>query len=242
MSAADASRSERIVRLLGWAIALAILAIVAGFAYVVASGVLQPHSPRTAMENATQSLEQDLKVDPGNPETWAEYISVLTYAERYSEATTAVEDAFESVDASMTVPIEVAELELLFVQGEYDAVLDMSDGVLKSIEAGVVFEKETLKNKDVGPSAIADLSIGATERISVHVVRAKVYRAREQWELVIVEADKALAEDPLAADILTLRGIAHAALGDEAAARADLEKALEFGHEPARVELDKLEG
>lgn len=224
-----------------WAIAIVILAVLTGFAYAAASGVLQPHSPRTAVENATATLEQDIETTPGDPEAWADYIGVLTYAERYPEAAQAVDDAYGSVAASMTVPVQIAELELLFAQGEHDKVLELSEAALTSIDDTVELEKASLLEEDIDPAAIADMALGASERVSVHVVRAKVYREREQWDLVIEEMTSALEQDPLAADVLTLRGIAYAASGDEQAARADFEQALQFGHEPAREELDKLE-
>lgn len=235
------SRPDRTVRVLTWAVAIVILAVLTGFAYVAASGVLQPHSPRTAVENATLTLEQDLESAPEDPEVWADYIGVLTYAERFTEASAAVEDAYASVTASMTVPVQLAELGLLYAQGEHDRVLDLSDGVLADIDATVELERASLLDEDIDPAAIEDMSLGATERVTVYVLRAKVYRDLDQWDDVIAETTRALEQDPLAADIMTLRGIAYAASGDEAAARSDFEKALEFGHEPAAEELDKLE-
>jgi hypothetical protein len=91
---------------------------------------LQPHSPRTAVENATLTLEQDLKATPEDPKIWAEYIGVLTYAQRFPEATQAVEDAFASIEASMTVPVQIAEINLQFAMGEYDTVLELSEAAL----------------------------------------------------------------------------------------------------------------
>ncbi len=236
------SRSNPTVRALTWAIAVVILAVLTGFVYVAVSGVLQPHSPRTAVENATLTLEQDLKATPEDPKIWAEYINVLTYAERFPEATQAVEDAFASVEASMTVPVQIAEINLQFAMEEFDTVLELSEAALVSIDETVELEREALLEKDIAEAAIDDMSLGASERVSVRVVRAQVYREREQWDLVIAETTSALEQDPLAADVMTLRGIAYAAQGDEEAARADFEKALEFGHLPAREELDKLEG
>lgn len=241
MSEPTPSRSDRTVRNLGWMIAIVIILILTGFVYVALSGVLQPHSPRTAVESAMQTFDRELEETPGDPTMWAEYIEVLTAAGRYSEAAQAVEDSLESVSASSTALIRIAELSLLFEQEEYDRVLERSEGALSSIEDAIAEELSVLGDKDMSDEALEDMMLGSNERASVYVVRAKVFRQKGQWDLVIDEASKAIAEEPLAADILVLRGIAYVEIGDVDAARSDFERALDFDFEPAREELDKLE-
>ncbi len=122
LSVLDSSRSDRTVRVLGWAIAVAILAILTGFAYVVASGILSPtrHGRWWRVGHRFSSRTSDESRE--SEDLGGVHRSARPTTERYSEASRAVEDAYESVPASMTVPqYEVAELELLFAQEEYDA-------------------------------------------------------------------------------------------------------------------------
>ena len=223
MTESTPARSDRTVRILGWTIAVVIIAILTGFVYVAASGISQPHSPRTMFESTTQTLESELAATPGDSAIWVEYVQVLTDYGRYSEAERAVQDAYDSVTESRVLPIKIVELRLLLAEGAYDELIALSDDVLILVDEIAALETDELLKKGLSPEAIEGMSVGSSERSSIYVLRARAYREQEQWDLVVDESTKALNEDALAADVFTLRGIAYLALGDEESARADFE-------------------
>lgn len=229
-----------VLRLLQWSIGVVVLALATAVVYVLASGILIPHAPRTMVERQLATFEADVTADPKVPVAWAKYIDVLTYAGQYADAERTIERALKAVPKDQSGIIELSRVRLLFAQGRLDQALTASRVALSAIDKSVDVETKRLTDKGVTKSGIANMHLGDKERAAIYVMRARIYRERGAWSDVVDDATKALKLDPLAADVLTLRGMAYAKIGDVAAARKDLEAASKYGYAPAVEALKGL--
>lgn len=217
--------------------------VLLGVLYVVISAVFGgTQAPRTIVESKLAQYEAQIKADPGSVEPRLEYAKVLIYAGDYAAAKRAIEDGRAAL-AEGRSPAEfmLLEVHMLVAQEQYGEALALSESLLEEYPKFEVEAKQDLVDKGVTQGAFERLKPGQEILLEIHILRARILAATGEWESVVEETTKALAVDPNAADVLTLRGNAYFELGNTDLARADYERALQFEFEPAAAALEELD-
>lgn len=235
-------RLDRTATLLKIAITVVVVVILTGILYALASGFGKQRAPRTAAERQLQFAESTLETNKRDAQAWTDYINALNLAGRYSEAARAYEDAIRSVPESEPVAyVKVAYARVLLAQKNTDEGLEQAQAALKTAEADRKRLQKKLVDEGVKTVSASYQQTGLGPVVEAQVLIASIYREQGRWQDVIEMSSKTLKVDPIASDVLLVRGRAYVETGDIDKARADFEQALKFGETAAQAELDKLE-
>lgn len=235
-------RLDRTATLLKIAITVVVVVILTGILYALASGFGKQRAPRTAAERQLQFAESTLETNKRDAQAWTDYINALNLAGRYSEAARAYEDAIRSVPESEPVAyVKVAYARVLLAQKNTDEGLEQAQAALKTAEADRKRLQKKLVDEGVKTVSASYQQTGLGPVVEAQVLIASIYREQGRWQDVIEMSSKTLKVDPIASDVLLVRGRAYVETGDIDKALADFEQALKFGETAAQAELDKLE-
>lgn len=235
-------KGDRTVQFLAGAIFVTVLVALTAVLYLVASGLMKPHAPRTIVERQIQFAESTLEKTPGSAQAWTDLIDAYNYSSQYSDAKRAFNNGLKSVTESESpAPLYVAYARTLAHKKDFDEAIKVADKAIKVAETWRKKYIAGLAEKGVTKTSINAQRTGQGPIIDALMVKAAVYRERKEWSKVVDMMNQTIKMAPMAADHLTLRGIAQLELGNEKKARADFEQAAEYGFEPAKAELKKLE-
>jgi tetratricopeptide (TPR) repeat protein len=219
---------DRPTQWLAWATAGVVLMLIALVAYAYLAGVFVKDTPaRTAEEDALAQTSASIAQNPSNG---------AGYAVR-AEALFAIGDetgAFATLDTGEAA-VKGKNPDLLYVLRSRTALLDRQG---KFAEAAVAGEKAMKASDDylkaqgvvLVQKGINVVGGNTQTRPSVDTALqvAEAYMGLKNYDKAIGLYNYALALEPTAADIVTMRGWVYIQQGDKVKAKADFERALEF--------------
>jgi tetratricopeptide (TPR) repeat protein len=221
------TRSDGLTRALLWGVGFLLLTTVAVIAYALATGVFGNQVPQTAEEYRLVTTAAAIAADPTNGVAYATRAETLYKLGR-------VNDAFEVLDQGEQAIGDSAP-NILFLLRTRMMLLNQEERFAEAEELGV--RAMELNNDYVARQIEANTAKGIVSGIATIDQRAGVaialqnaaaLTAQEKWEDALPYYNYALAWQPSAADIMTLRGWAYVEMGAEASATIDFNQALEF--------------
>lgn len=211
-----------------------------GVLYALLVGVINPSSPRTAVEARLVVLRNAATSVPDSGKARRDYVDALIVSGDLGEARSQIAIARKDIKQPLEIAhVDLAELDLLWAQKRYPEVAKKAAEFQKAeLKRRKDYLEERRKSRN-----IQGVEIPVVPMVQMLTYQARAYGAQEQWSQAIKSLDAALKLDPLAADLLILRADAHIENGDKAKAKKDFEKALEFipDFEPALEGLKALE-
>ncbi|MHB8740461.1 MAG: hypothetical protein ACYC62_04745, partial [Coriobacteriia bacterium] len=121
------------------ALLLAILGVIVvalfGLAYLLLAGVVNPQTPRTALEAQLAAVREATITNPSSGEVWADYVTALVAVEDYGEAGRVLDESMSALEGDGLLLVQISGVELLLAEEKYDDALELA-------EAAVVLEKE----------------------------------------------------------------------------------------------------
>jgi len=222
---------------------LAILGVIViallGLAYVLVSGVVNPTTPRTALEAQLAAVREATIANPASGKVWADYITALVAVEDYGEAERVLDQSMEVLQGDNLLLVEISGVEMLLAQEKYDDAFELA-------EATVALEKE---QRDKALREAMERGIRADPKLyapdiatDTYLNHARAAAGLDKWETVVASLTTALEYTPRAADLLYLRGDAYLHLDKTDDAVADFNSALQYDpeFEAARSALEKV--
>lgn len=229
---------DRVVQGLQVAIALVIITGLAGLAYLLIGGIIDPPAPRTALEAQLIAVRQAAETNPESGEVWADYVTALTAVGRMTEAHRQLENGRKLLAGDQLLLLNIQGVNLLNAEERYEEALALADENVKleAEERAKLIKKETEKGVFVDPKLY-----GPEIVTEMHLSRATAAAGLQQWETAIESLSVALEYSPRAADLYFLRGDARMRSNDTEGAIADFKQSLRFDpeFEAARVALEK---
>ena len=224
---------------LKFAIFSVVIVALASAIWALASGMLRPGLPRTALEAKLTLASEVAATNPSSARAWADYIDALVQTHQYRKAAAVLDQARGSITEDGVSYLNNSELKLLFAQGRYEDVITTAEEAIKQDDALRAKKAAELAKRGI---TSAEQSVDTANVTEAWLLKAKAQGSLGQWEGAVESLTKALVFDPTAADMLTMRGQAYAKLGKNQSARADFEKALEYipDWEAARQGLEAL--
>jgi tetratricopeptide (TPR) repeat protein len=222
-------RDPVVMRLLA-AAAIILAAWVVGIVLWQQSGDLFPDVPRTSAERTLRVYEADIDAGTMDPESWADYVGVLTSAGQYGRAQEVIDTVLPSLtDGRSLVLLEQARLHL--ARERYEEALEAADEAILAAQeelADVVVDQEA-----VGIEVHDDRL--PQEELAV-LLKAEIHEAAGDRDQAIEFYSRYLEYQPTAANIYSRRGDLKAEAGDIEGAESDYLRALEFGDDPGAIE------
>lgn len=225
------------------ALILAILGVIVvallGLGYVLVTGVIDPSTPRTALEAQLAAVREATIAQPSSGEVWADYITALVAVEDYGEAKRVLDQSMEVLQGDDLLLVEISGVEMLLAQEKYDDAFELA-------ETTVALEKEERERavREAAEQGIkADPKLFAPEiATDTYLNHARAAAGLGKWEIVVASLTTALEYTPRAADLLYLRGDAYLHLDRTDDAVADFKATLQYDpeFEAARSALEKV--
>lgn len=221
-------------------IMLVIVTALVAALYGLMTGVIRPSSPRTAAEAKLITLESVVKTTPESGKAWRDYIAALSATGQKDKAWNQVKLARAKVKGLDRSYPNLAELDLLWADKDYEQVLKKSAVAIK-LENG--YRNEYIKAREREGRRINDLDIPVQVPVDILLYQARASGALKDWDAAVKSLTAALKRDPNASDLLVLRAQAYEELEKWDKARADYKQALRFipDMEPALQGLERVE-
>lgn len=208
--------------------------------YALLVGVINPSSPRTAVEARLVVLRNAATSIPESGKARRDYIDALIISGDMAEAKAQHAKAKKEIKQTFEIAhVDLAELDILFAEKKYNDVVKKSATMVKAEQKRRDdFYKERKKTKN-----IAGIEVPVEPMVQMLTYQARANGALEKWPEVIKSLTAALKLDPLAADLLVLRADAYRRTGQPDKAKKDFEAALEYipDFAPALAGLEAIE-
>lgn len=230
----DRSRTNLVMGLVAFFL-VATLATV--FGYAAWAGMFSARAPQTAEERQLSALEALTKSKPTDAAAWADYARGLIGVQQYDTAKSVI--AKGSVLTSGAPIVMVQEVRLLNATGDPKGAIAAGDAVVAKLQKFRAVTLADLKSKGI----TGFVTLPETEAmLEVTVLEGEIHFKAKEWAPAIASLTLALAEDPTASDVLTIRGETYRAMGKPDLARADYRTALKYlpDYAPAKAGLDAL--
>lgn len=206
---------------IGMVITIAFVAVI----YGLLTGIVSPSSPRTATEARLTLLEATIKQNPESGAAWRDYAAALYASGEKAKARKVVDRATNAVSGLDRTFPALIELDQLWAEKEYERVVTKAK---RAFEADKKYHQEYIAAKARMGVTIRDSDIPSKETIEILLYQARGSGAQGDWTAAIEALTTALTYDPLASDVLVLRGDAYERDGQPDKARADYEQALKY--------------
>ena len=223
--------TDSTTRWLLWAVVAVLLMLAAVIAYAFASGMtdslFRTDTARTAQEKALIDTAAAIRKNPKEGGAYAVRAETLYRLGKKSEAYEVLTQGESAVGTETPAQLYVlrARTQLLNADENWAEAEKVGKRAMQASDEYLAVQGAKLANKKV-------TAIGANlqTRVSVDtaVQLAQAYMGQKKYKDAIVMYDYALKLDPLAADVVTLRGFAFLAAGDKAKAKADFQETLRF--------------
>lgn len=204
-----------------------LLAVIGLVAYALASGVFTNTAPRTAAEYQLAATAEAIAKSPGSGTPYAQRAETLYKLGRVS-------DAFEVLDAGEAAVGEKTP-DILFVLRARAMLLNQEERFADAEEVGnraMDLNDAYVKQQIEANTAKGLVSgVGTVDQragVDIALQLAAALAAQEKWEEAVTAYSYALAWEPAAGDILTLRGWAYVSMSADASATLDFNEALRF--------------
>lgn len=207
--------------------------------WIVATGIMNPPTPRTYHERQLDLLETVVKQKPKAVSAWSDYVRALTAAKQYSAAQRTLARA-EKVVGKDTPELALERARLTLARG------DQKQGaaeLAKALKITQDLRKEVLaefakKGVVVDPKIIKGPVMAEIARL-----QGDQFASEKKWPEAIKAYSIALVERPTDADLLVLRGSVYLETDDAEKAEADFKQALEYipDFQPALDGMKRLE-
>jgi len=220
--------TDPVTRWLLWGIVAVLLMLAALIAYALMTGSFSNSgTPRTAEEDALLTTAQAIRANPKDGQQYAIRAETLHTLGRKAEAYQVLSQG-ESVVAT-------AEPALLYILRTRTSLLN-ADG--KYVEAEKVGHAAMTASDDyLGLQGLAlarksvtniDQNLRKTMSVDTAIQLAAAYMGEKKYAKAIEMYTYSLKLDPLAADVMSLRGTAYLVSGDKVKAKADFVEALKY--------------
>lgn len=229
-------RGERATRWLTWATVGTLLMLAALGGYAVLAGVFtDDHSaPATVAEQALSSSAADIVADPTDGSAYATRAEALFATGEEASAFAVLAQGEEAVDGKNP--------GLLYVLRAWTALLNRQHRYaeaekvgLRAIEASDAYlEAQGVILVRKGISVVGGNTI-TRPSVDTALALAEAYMGEKKYDKAIELYQYALSLEPLAADILTMRGWAYVEKGDKTKAKADFTEAARYLPDDALV-------
>jgi len=218
---------DRPTRLLVWAVVFTALMLVAMLAYAAVTGTFSNTAPRTAQEDALASTAEAIRQNPNDGKQYAIRAETLHQLGETKQAF-AVLDQGEKAAANENpglLYVLRARTALLNAEGRYAEAVRVGTRAMTASDDYLGEQGLKLAKKGVtGITGNVQTQLSVDTAIQV----AAAYAGLKKWDKAIEMYDYALRLDPLAGDILSLRGWAHLDAGNKAKAKADFQQSLKY--------------
>lgn len=208
--------------------------------YALLVGVINPSSPRTAVEARLVVLRNAATSIPESGKARRDYIDALIVSGDMSEAKAQHAKAKKEIKETFEIAyVDLAELDILWAEKKYPEVVTKTTAMVKAEQKRRDdFYKERKKSKN-----IEGIEVPVAPMVQMLTYQARANGAQEKWTEAVKSLNAALKLDPLAADLLILRADAYIEAGQKDKAKKDFEKALEYipDFAPALAGLEALE-
>lgn len=221
------------MRVLIYAIAVALVLVFAGAAYIATQVLGVSKAPRTAVERNILMLQSVVQEKPTSSKAWGDYVKSLIEARQFARAESALDEARAVVGT--TTAVQVEQVRLLQARGRTRQALDLAEDVV------VVARAEKKTKLDSAMAAGITGGFNFPDLVNILVMRGDLLVGEKRYDEAVKSYTEALEEDSTMADVRVSRAEAYLAAGDAEAARKDFETALEMlpDYEPALEGLEK---
>lgn len=232
------NQEDPVVRVLWFVIAFLLVVGLTGMIYVLMSGAVLDRTPATADEVQLSVAQAAVQANSEDGDAWSDYVTMLTHLERYSEAEREYKRGQKLLKGQNLLKLDLAKADLLGAEGKNDDSYELAK---KLVDDYTKLETETLKAEAEKGIIVSPERVAPDVAVRVYLTAARAAGRLEEWEEVVSLLTTALKYDPLASDVLVVRGDAYLQLGKKAEARADFEQALTYipDYAPALSGLEK---
>lgn len=225
MSRNVASSADTTNRVLRYAVFFLVISILSVLVFALVAGIFSPPAPRTVTESALTQAENAVAQTPGNGIAWAALASARWNSGDKDGAWKAIEQGRSLVDDGTIIYLNNSELELLILDENNEEAVDKATQYVQDAEAWRSEETSTYSARGI---TVTEDMLETKQTVQLYVYKASAEGNLERWEDAVATLSNAIALEPKAADVLTLRGWARLKLGDRAEAAADFREALKF--------------
>jgi tetratricopeptide (TPR) repeat protein len=207
-----------------YAVFLVVVTMLSVILYALATGVISPPAPRTALEARLAVAEAALTKNAKSGKVWSDYILANTVAGQTAKAEKGWRDSRKALSANpeQRFYAELAWAQALMFMERYD------EGI-KQVDFVITYDTEALaalKKQDPVAAKAGILSTGALG--SAYAVKGNCYVGLKQWEKAVEAYTSVLKQTPGAGDVYVSRGRAYLEMGRKDEARSDFKAALKL--------------
>lgn len=219
--------TDRSTTLLLWAVVAAILMLAAVIVYALVSGGLSTSPPRTAEERTLAVTAEAIRRHPTDGSNYAIRAETLFGLGRKQEAFQVLAQGEKAVKGQNPALLYILRTKtaLLNSEGKYTEAVVAGDQAMKASDDFLARQGAALVTK--GVTAING-NMQTRESVDTAIQLARAHMGLKQYDKAIAMYNYALKLEPLAGDILTLRGYAYLASGDKVKAKADFQQTLKY--------------
>jgi tetratricopeptide (TPR) repeat protein len=219
---------DKSTRWLIWAVVAVLLILVSFIAYGWFSGSLgTPTAPRTAQEKSLAVTADAIRQNPTEGSAYSIRAETLFALGRKAEAYQVLDQGEAAVKGQNPALLYILRTRtaLLNSEGRYAEAEKVGLRAMTASDDYLAKQGLALAKKQV-----TGLSGNLQTQVSVDtaIQLAAAYMGQKKADKALELYNYALRIDPLAADVLTLRGFAYLTKGDKAKAKADFEQALSY--------------
>jgi tetratricopeptide (TPR) repeat protein len=219
--------TDRPTRWLIWAVAVVALLLVTAFAYGYLSGGFVTTVPRTTAERSLAISADAIRKNPTEGSAYAIRAETLFGLGRKDEAFQVLDQGEKAVGGKNPALLYILRTRttLLNLEGKYSEAEKVGIRAMAASDDYLAIQGAELANK-----SITAISGNMQTRVSVDtaIQLAAAYMGLKKYDKAIEMYTYALKLEPMAGDVLTLRGFAYLASGDKVKAKADFEQTLTY--------------
>jgi tetratricopeptide (TPR) repeat protein len=218
---------DRSTRFLIWAVAGVALMVVALVGYALMTGLFTTTAPKTAEEDALASTAEGISRNPKDGRQYAVRAETLHELGQKKEAYAVLDQGERAVAGENPALLYIlrSKTSLLNADGRYAEAVKVGGRAMKASDDYLGKQGAKLASKGVtGISGNMKMQLSIDTAIQV----GQAHAGLKQWDKAITMYDYALRLDPLAGDVLSMRGWAYLEMGQKEKARADFEQTLKY--------------
>lgn len=225
---------------LKFAVVLMVVVLLIVVIYGLMVGMFAKSTPRTATEARLVVLENSVQDVPDSGEARRDYVRALMASDQEAKAVSTLERAREDITTDELSWLNLAEVDMLWIDADYAGVLDVS---AQAITDEIEHQQKYISDLRAKTIIVEPEDWRPQLLMELYVYRARAAGATGEWQMAADALTDALSLDSRQSDLYILRADAYKNLGEIDSARADLEKALTYipDHAGAKQALEQLD-
>ena len=218
---------DRPTQWLLWAVVAALLMLLALVVYAWLTGGIGASAPRTAQEASLAATAEAIRAHPTDGSNYAIRAETLFGLGRKDEAFQVLDQGEKAVKGQNPALLYILRTRtaLLNAEGKYAQAEQVG---LKAMKASDDYL--AIQGAKLAQSRVTGINGNLLTQVSVDtaVQLATAYMGQKKYDKAMEMYNYALRLEPLAGDVLTLRGFAYLAMGNKAKAKADFQQTLQY--------------